>query len=235
MTTIAVTNMIKDNYTLSQKAQIVLDFLGRVSNNKTYESFYSQKTMAERLHISYSSIQRAIRELKALGLLIIKPRFDMDHNGRQTSNLYTIVSEEELQELLREEKRKHDEECARSTEMLPEERPEPRKMLQESVNEQMKIDLTECSNAICEDETQTETNNLKLKQNRYMKIRKDGCRELLSQIPITYIHRKSKQRIRVGWSILIPKPIILSLLSDLKEFRYRKIPFHILTREGWSD
>ena len=82
MTTIAVTNMIKDNYTLSQKAQIVLDFLGRVSNNKTYESFYSQKTMAERLHISYSSIQRAIRELKALGLLIIKPRFDMDHNGR---------------------------------------------------------------------------------------------------------------------------------------------------------
>ena len=232
MTTIAVTNMIKDNYTLSQKAQIVLDFLGRVSNNKTYESFYSQKTMAERLHISYSSIQRAIRELKALGLLIIKPRFDMDHNGRQTSNLYTIVSEEELQKLLREEKRKHDEECLRRTKMLPEEKPEPQKLTEESVNEQMKIDLTEYCNKTCKDETQTETNSLKLKQNRYMKIREDGLGELLSQIPITYIHRKSKQGIWVGWSIHIPKPIILRSISYLKEFRYRKVLFHILTREG---
>ncbi len=233
MTTIAVTNMIKDNYTLSQKAQIVLDFLGRVSNNKTYESFYSQKTMAERLHISYSSIQRAIRELKALGLLIIKPRFDMDHNGRQTSNLYTIVSEGELQELLRGEKRKNDEEeCTYSAEMLPEERPEAQKMTEESVNEQMKIDLTECSNAICKVETQPEMKNPKPKLRRYMKIREDGCGESLSQMQFTYIHRKSKQRIQVGWSIHIPKPIILRSISYLKEFRYRKILFHILTREG---
>ena len=185
--------------------------------------------MAERPHISYSSIQRAIRELKALGLLIIKPRYDMDHNGRQTSNLYTIVSEEELQKLLREEKRKHDEECARSTEMLPEERPEPQKMSEESVNEQMKIDR---SNTACKDENQTKMKSPTPKQNRYMKIREGGCGEFLSQIPITYIHRKSKQRIPVGWSIQIPKPIILRSISYLKEFRYRKILFHILTREG---
>ncbi len=232
MTSIAIANRIKDNYALSQKAQIVLDFLGRVSDSKTYESFYSQKTMAERLNISYSSIQRAIRELKALGLLIIKHRFDMDHNGRQTSNLYTIVSEEELQELLREEKRKHDEECTRNAETLPEEKPEPQKMTEESVNEQMKIDLTEYSNAICKDESQPEMKSPQPKQSRYMKIREDGYRDFLSERPITFVNRKPKQGIRIGWSCSIPKPIILRLISDLKEFRYRKILFHILTREG---
>ena len=40
----------------------------------------------------------------------LKAAADMDHNGRQTSNLYTIVSEGELQELLRGEKRRNDEE-----------------------------------------------------------------------------------------------------------------------------
>ena len=232
MTSIAIANRIKDNYKLSQKAQIVLDFLGRVSDNKTYESFYSQKTMAERLNISYSTIQRAIRELKALGLLIIKHRFDMDHNGRQTSNLYTIVTEEELQELLREEKRKQDEECTGNTEMLTEEKPEPQKMIAESMNEQMKIDLTECSNAICKDETQLKMKSHQPKQNRYMRIREDGYRDFLSERLIAFDNRKPKQWIWLGWSCSIPKPIILRSISNLKEFRYRKILFNILTREG---
>lgn len=231
MTSIAIANRIKDNYTLSQKAQIVLDFLGRVSDNKTYESFYSQKTMAERLNISYSSIQRAIRELKAKGLLVIKHRFDMDHNGRQTSNLYTIVSEEELQKLLREEKRKLDEECTHRAEMLPEDRPEPQKMTEESMNVQLMINLTECSYAICKDETEIEKSP-KPKHSRYMKIQEEGHGEFMSERSATYVNRKSKREIRVGWSCSIPRPIILRLISDIKEFRYHNILFHILTREG---
>ena len=103
MSAIAVANQIRNNYSLSQKAQIVIDFLGKVSNNETQESYYSQKTMAKKLNISYSSVQRAIRELKAIGVLTVKPRY-LDQNGRQMSNLYTIISEERLQALLHEEK-----------------------------------------------------------------------------------------------------------------------------------
>ena len=157
MTTIAIANMIKAHYTLSQKAQIVIDFLGRVSNNITRDSFYSQKTMAEKLHISYSSIQRAIRELKAIGVLIVKPRHDMDHNGRQTSNLYTIVTQEELQKLIREEKMRQEEEILDAKETAPEADLRAQKTEASIINEQVKMDLTMCCEA--EEVTQEKDNS----------------------------------------------------------------------------
>ena len=163
MSAIAIANRIKDNYTLSQKAQIVIDFLGRVSNNKTNESYYSQRKMAEKLHISYSSIQRAIRELKELGVLIIRPRFETEKNGRQTSNLYTIISEDELQILLEKERDQPAE-------------PKPAELSKETESEQLRMDLTKCISG-------PETRGSSF---RYQQIREEAKRAILRQEPKSF-------------------------------------------------
>ena len=239
MTTIAIANMIKDHYTLSQKAQIVIDFLGRVSNNITRDSFYSQKTMAEKLHISYSSIQRAIRELKAIGVLIVKPRHDMDHNGRQTSNLYTIVTQEELQKLIREEKMRQEEEVTAAKETEPKADLMPQETKESIINEQMKMDLTMCCEAeeVTQEKDNSESDDLSKQvsygmpnMKRYQRIRDAGAevidlkepRGFAMKKPSTYLSETAQKR----------RPIILTLLSNINCFRYRKLLISILTREG---
>ena len=239
MTTIAIANMIKDHYTLSQKAQIVIDFLGRVSNNITRDSFYSQKTMAEKLHISYSSIQRAIRELKAIGVLIVKPRHDMDHNGRQTSNLYTIVTQEELQKLIREEKMRREEEFLAAKETEPKADLSVQEIKDSNINEQVKMDRTRCCEAeeVTQEKDNSESDDISKQvsygmpdMKRYQRIREAGVevinlkepRGFAMKKPSTYLTEIAQKR----------RPIILTLLSNINCFRYRKILISILTREG---
>ena len=239
MTTIAIANMIKDHYTLSQKAQIVIDFLGRVSNNITRDSFYSQKTMAEKLHVSYSSIQRAIRELKAIGVLIVKPRHDMDHNGRQTSNLYTIVTQEELQKLIREEKKRQEEEILDAKETAPEADLRAQKTEASIINQQVKMELTKCCEAekAAQEKDNSEADDLSKHvsygmpvMKRYQRIRESGAEVIGIKEPRGFAMKKPS--IYLTETTQARRPIILTLLSNINCFRYRKILFSILTREG---
>lgn len=202
----AVAYQIRDAYALSQKAQIVIEFLARVADNKTHESFYSQKTMAKRLNMSYSSIQRAIRELKTIGVLIIKPGYDMDRNGRQTSNLYTIISEEELKDLILEEKKK---------------------TVRENVVTSRSKTVTEPEKCpdILEQTTITTIPVRERQMRRYERIRNHGVKGFPYMAEIETKSRRRPHRRRFG---------ILKMMTNLKYFRYRKTLLEPLTRGRWS-
>lgn len=58
--------------------------------NKELTCFPSLKTIARCLHISLSTVKRAISELVEKGFLKKDPRFTEKKNGAQTSNLYTL-------------------------------------------------------------------------------------------------------------------------------------------------
>ena len=62
-------------------------------SNKELTCFPSIPTMAEQLHISISTVKRALHELVSCGFIKKDPRFREKNRG-QTSNLYTLVMRE---------------------------------------------------------------------------------------------------------------------------------------------
>ncbi|QNK41582.1 helix-turn-helix domain-containing protein [Caproicibacter fermentans] len=79
---------------LSKSAFKVYSFLSLAANSKTRDSFYSRAKIAARCRISKSTVIRAVRELCQKGLLAIRRRFK--ENGRQTSNLYVLLDNQQL-------------------------------------------------------------------------------------------------------------------------------------------
>ncbi len=75
--------------TLKSRALSVLIYLIDRSN-KELTCFPSISTMAEQLHISVSTVKRALHELEDSGYIIRDFRFRENNKG-QTSNLYTLV------------------------------------------------------------------------------------------------------------------------------------------------
>lgn len=78
---------------LKSRALSVLIYLIDRSN-KDLTCFPSIATMAEQLHISVSTVKRAIRELVEAGYIEKDPRFRM--NRGQSSNLYTLLLFDEV-------------------------------------------------------------------------------------------------------------------------------------------
>lgn len=64
-------------------------------SNKELTCFPSVKTIAKCLHISISTVKRALVELVEKGFVKKDPRFTETKNGAQTSNLYTLTIPEE--------------------------------------------------------------------------------------------------------------------------------------------
>ena len=75
--------------TLKSRALSVLIYLIDRSN-KELTCFPAIATMAKQLHISASTVKRALRELIYTGYVRKDPRFRENNKG-QTSNLYTLV------------------------------------------------------------------------------------------------------------------------------------------------
>lgn len=75
--------------TLKSRALSVLVYLIDRSN-KELTCFPAIPTMARQLHISESTVKRALRELVEAGYVKKDSRFRENHKG-QTSNLYTLV------------------------------------------------------------------------------------------------------------------------------------------------
>lgn len=63
-------------------------------SNKELTCFPAISTMAEQLHISISTVKRALHELVDCGFIKKDPRFREKNRG-QTSNLYTLVMRED--------------------------------------------------------------------------------------------------------------------------------------------
>lgn len=67
-------------------------------SNKELTCFPAISTMAEQLHISISTVKRALHELVNCGFIKKDPRFREKNHG-QTSNLYTLVVKEDVTEV----------------------------------------------------------------------------------------------------------------------------------------
>ena len=75
---------------ISAQAVRVYAVLCRYADKDDGTCFPSIKTLAERIHVSESTIKRALKELKAIGAIKSQKRFDKA-TGEQTSNLYTVM------------------------------------------------------------------------------------------------------------------------------------------------
>ena len=71
--------------------QVLLYLIDRA--NKEQTCFPAVRTIARELHISVSTVKRAMQELVESGYVTKESRF-RESNGGQTSNLYAIFSEE---------------------------------------------------------------------------------------------------------------------------------------------
>ena len=80
---------------ISAQAVRVYAVLCRYADKDDGTCFPSIKTLAERIHVSESTIKRALKELKAIGAIKSQKRFDKA-TGEQTSNLYTVMRSKEL-------------------------------------------------------------------------------------------------------------------------------------------
>lgn len=67
-------------------------------SNKDLNCFPAIPTMAEQLHISVSTVKRALHELVSTGFIQKDSRF-REHNRGQSSNLYTLIFKAEAPEL----------------------------------------------------------------------------------------------------------------------------------------
>lgn len=74
---------------LKSRALNVLIYLVDRSNQEM-TCFPSLKTIGKNLHISLSTVKRALSELVSAGFVKKDPRFNEKRNGAQTSNLYTL-------------------------------------------------------------------------------------------------------------------------------------------------
>ena len=79
---------------ISAQAVRVYAVLCRYADKDDGTCFPSIKTLAERIHVSESTIKRALKELKAIGAIKSQKRFDKA-TGEQTSNLYTVMRSKE--------------------------------------------------------------------------------------------------------------------------------------------
>ena len=80
---------------ISAQAVRVYAVLCRYADKDDGTCFPSIRTLAERIHVSESTIKRAIKELKSIGAIKSQKRFDKA-TGEQTSNLYTVMRSKEL-------------------------------------------------------------------------------------------------------------------------------------------
>lgn len=80
---------------LGSRALSVLMYLADRANNKDFTCFPSIATIGKTLHISISTVKRAMKELLTKGFLMREARFSEQKNGGQTSNLYTLVLPQE--------------------------------------------------------------------------------------------------------------------------------------------
>lgn len=81
---------------LKSRALSVLIYLIDRSN-KDLTCFPAIPTMAEQLHVSISTVKRALHELVDAGFIKKEPRFREKNRG-QTSNLYILVQPEDVPE-----------------------------------------------------------------------------------------------------------------------------------------
>lgn len=74
---------------LKSRAILVLQYmLNRINKERT--CFPSIKTIAKKVHISISTVKRALKELVEKGFVKKIERFVKEKNGAQTSNLYIL-------------------------------------------------------------------------------------------------------------------------------------------------
>lgn len=78
----------------SRSLSILIYLIDRMDNKKR-TCFPSLATIGKQLHISLSTVKRAMKELYEKGFLICESRFTEKKNGAQTSNLYTISTPNE--------------------------------------------------------------------------------------------------------------------------------------------
>lgn len=75
---------------LKSRALSVLIYLVDRADNKGFTCFPSLATIGAKLHISISTVKRAMKELLEKGFVQREARFVESKNGAQTSNLYTL-------------------------------------------------------------------------------------------------------------------------------------------------
>lgn len=80
--------------------QVLLYLIDRA--NKEQTCFPAVRTIARELHISVSTVKRAMQELVESGYVIKESRF-RESNGGQTSNLYTLYFPKKVEEWKEEE------------------------------------------------------------------------------------------------------------------------------------
>lgn len=85
--------------TISAKSISVIYYLLDRMDHKLRTCFPAIKTIAKHIHMSVSSVKRALSELVEHGFIQKKARYDQRKNGAQTSNLYTISTDEERETL----------------------------------------------------------------------------------------------------------------------------------------
>lgn len=86
----------KQAYASSLKSRSLLVLIYLIDrSNKDLTCFPAIPTMAEQLHISISTVKRALHELVQAGFIKKDARF-RDNNRGQTSNLYTLMLKEQM-------------------------------------------------------------------------------------------------------------------------------------------
>lgn len=81
-------NSVYGDQELSPRAKMVCLYLHDRAN-KDGESWYAIGSIARDLHLSRSTVKRAIQDLLRLGWIEKRPRYR--ENGGRTSNLYRIL------------------------------------------------------------------------------------------------------------------------------------------------
>ena len=81
-------NAVYGDQELSPRAKMVCLYLHDRAN-KDGESWYAIGSIARDLHLSRSTVKRAIQDLLRLGWIEKRPRYR--ENGGRTSNLYRIL------------------------------------------------------------------------------------------------------------------------------------------------
>ena len=96
----------------SRALSVLIHLIDR--SNKDLTCFPAISTMAEQLHISVSTVKRALHELVQAGFIKKDARF-RERNRGQTSNLYTLVLQEQISEPVEENKPETDPEKENAT------------------------------------------------------------------------------------------------------------------------
>ena len=86
--------------------QVLLYLIDRA--NKEQTCFPAVRTIARELHISVSTVKRAMQELVESGYVTKESRF-RESNGGQTSNLYTLYFPKKVEEEWKEEEQEESE------------------------------------------------------------------------------------------------------------------------------